>query len=129
MAIQFDSETIDMYVRYAMRDASKPRDNLVDRKESLNTRKSVLSDLDSKLSSLNTKLETLNDPVVDNFAAKTATSSDTDKFTLSATSTASLGTHSLTVERLAKSDTRVSKQYVDSDTDFTSFTSDQTFSL
>ncbi|MCF7740817.1 MAG: flagellar filament capping protein FliD [Candidatus Marinimicrobia bacterium] len=129
MAIQFDSETIDLYVRQAMQSERKPRENLVDRKDELNTRKSVLSDLDSKLSSLNSKVETLNDPVIDHFAAKTATSSDTEKFTLSATSSASSGTHSISVERLAKSDTRVSHQYSDSGTDFTSITTDQTFSI
>ncbi|MCF7885365.1 MAG: flagellar filament capping protein FliD [Candidatus Marinimicrobia bacterium] len=129
MAIQFDSETIDLYVRQAMQSEKKPRENLVERKKELNSRKDVLSDLDSKLSTLNTKVETLNDPIIDNFAVKNATSSDSEKFTLSATSSASIGTHSISVERLAKSDTRVSKQYNDTGTDFSSITTDQTFSI
>jgi len=129
MAIQFDSQTIDLYVKQAMRAERKPRENLVQKKEDLNSRKSVLSDLDSKLSSLNTKVETLNDPIIDHFAAKMAESSDPEKFTLSAGSSASLGNHSITVDRLAKSDTRVSKQYDDSASDFSSITTDQTFSF
>lgn len=40
-----------------------------------------------------------------------------------------MGNHSFTVERLATADTRVSKQYSDSDTTFSSFNSDQTFSI
>lgn len=129
MPIQFDSNTIDMYVQQAMRAERKPRENLVERKKELNSRKDVLSDLDSKLSSLNTKLETLNDPVIDNFAVKNATSSDSEKLTLSATSSASIGTHSIAVERLAKSDTRVSQQYSDANSDFSGITTDQTFTI
>jgi flagellar hook-associated protein 2 len=108
---------------------SRPRDDLVDKKDALNSRKNVLSELDSKLSALESKAERLNDPITDYFAAKLATSSDTDKFTVSASSSAELGNHTLSVDRLAVSDTRVSKQYTDSNTSFSGITTDQTFSI
>lgn len=120
---------IDFYVEQVMRSESKPRKQLTDRQAELNERKSVLSDLDSKLSSLNSKVERFTDPIVNYFAAKTASSSDSEKFNLSATSSAVMGTHSLTVQRLAASDTRVSQQYTDTDSDFTTFTTDQVFSI
>ncbi len=126
----YDNQSkIDLYISQILRLESRPREALVQRKAELNTRKTVLTDLDSKLSTLNSKAERLTDPIINYFAAKTATSSDTDKFTLSATSSATIGTHSIAVDRLAKSDTRVSKQYTDADSDFTGFSTDQTFSI
>ncbi|HCK99830.1 MAG TPA: flagellar hook protein FliD [Candidatus Marinimicrobia bacterium] len=108
---------------------SRPRDDLVVKKDTLNSRKNILSELDSKLSALESKAERLNDPITDYFAAKLATSSDTDKFTVSASSSAGLGNHTFSVDRLAVSDTRVSKQFTDSDTSFSGFSTDQTFKI
>jgi len=108
---------------------ARPRDTLVQRKKTLEQRKSVLTDLDSKLSALKSQVERLTDTLTNYFAAKTASSSNDDYFTVSADYTAQLGNHSLQVDRTATSDTRVSQQYSDSASDFTSFTADQTFSI
>ena len=126
----FDSRNaIDQLVQQYMALESRPRDMLVERKNNLEQRKSVLTDLDSKLSALKTQVDRLTDTLTNYFAAKTATSSNSDYFTVSADYSAQLGNHSLTVTRTASSDTRVSQQYTDSASDFTGFTTDQTFSI
>lgn len=134
MAIEIGSifsnqSSIEQLISQYMALESRPRDDLVGKKDNLNSRKNVLSEMDSKLSSIETKAERLNDPITDYFAAKLASGSDNDKFTVSASSSAALGNHSLSVERLAVSDTRVSKQYTDSGTSFSGFITDQTFSI
>jgi len=126
----YDSSTsIDNMVEQYMAIEERPMVELEDKKEDLYTKKNVLTTLHSKLSSLKTTAERLSDPLTDYFAAKNARSSDAEKFLVSATTNAELGNHSLTVERLAQADTRVSKQYTDSNTSFGSFTTDQTFSI
>ena len=116
---------VDQYIKLE----SRPRDRLIARKNSLNNRRQSLTDLDSKLSTLNTHAERMTDEITDYFALKKATSSDEELVLSSASSTASTGTHSLTVERLASADTRVSSQFTDTDSSFTGITSDQTFTV
>ena len=124
-----NQSSIEQLVSQYMALEARPRDDLVGKKDNLNSRKNILSTMDSKLSSLETKAERLNDPITDYLAAKLATGSDNEKFTVSASSSAALGNHSLSAERLAVSDTRVSKQYTDSSASFSGFTADQTFSI
>lgn len=100
---------------------SRPRVALEDRKTALSTRNTVLSDLDSKLSALHSLARRLTDPITDYFAAKAAATSDSNIFTASADSTAFVGSHDINIERLASSDTRVSKQYTASGTDLRTF--------
>ncbi len=116
---------VDQYMIFE----SRPRDELIQKKDELSSKKSVFSELDSKLSALKTKLEFLNDIVSLPFQAKTATSSDEEKVGVRVENSASKGNHTLTVQQLAKSDTRVSNQFSDSGTDFNSFTTDQTFTI
>jgi flagellar hook-associated protein 2 len=124
----FDSQAaIDRLIDQFMVLEERPLNRLLDKKEALEEKKSIFSELDSKLSSLKTVTERLTDTITDYFAAKTATTSDSDRFTATASASAQLGNHSITVERLAVSDTRVSKQYTDTNSSFTSFTADQTF--
>ncbi len=108
---------------------SRPRDKLLQQQDELTQRKTVFSDLDSKLSALKTKLEYLNDVVVLPFYAKKGQSSDEAKIGVRVENSASKGNHSITVQQLAKADTRVSNQFSDSGTDFNSFTTDQTFTI
>ncbi|MBT7790132.1 MAG: flagellar filament capping protein FliD [Calditrichaeota bacterium] len=124
-----NQSSTDQYIDQMMRIESRPRDALALKLDSLYDRKKLLSDLDSKLSGLSTIMERLTDPITDFFAAKLATSSDSDLFTVTAGATAELGNHSLSVDRLAISDTRVSQQYTDTDSSFGGFNSDQTFSI
>ena len=115
------SSSLDRLINTIIALEARPRDALEDKKNELNERSSILSDLDSKLSTLNSLAERLTDPITDYFAAKTASSSDTDIFTASATSSALVGSHDITIQRLAATDTRVSKQYTDTGTDLRSF--------
>jgi len=128
-SIYNSSTSIDKIVEQYMAIEERPMVELENKKEDLYTKKNVLTKLHSKLSSLKTAAERLSDPLTDYFAAKKARSSDAEKFLVSATAKAELGNHSLTVERLAQADTRVSKQYTDANTSFDSFTTDQVFSI
>ncbi len=100
---------------------ARPKIVLEDKKTQLDQRKAILSDLDSKLSALNTLAKRLTDPITDYFAAKLASSSDEEFFTASANSSAVVGSHDIFIERLAKSDTRVSKQFTESGSDLRTF--------
>jgi len=119
--------SVNQLISQYMSIEERPRDLLITKRNSLDNRKSILSELDSKLAALKNKADRMMDPIFNYFAAKKATSSDIDKVTVNAGSSASLGNHSISVERLAESDTRVSQQYNSSDSDFTSYSTDQTF--
>lgn len=126
----FDSQSaINRLIDQMMVYEERPLNVLLDKKETLEDRKSVFSELDSKLSALKSIADRFTDPITDYFASKKATTSDADKFTVSAGASAQLGNHSISVERLAVSDTRVSQQYTDTNSSFTGFTTDQTFSI
>lgn len=126
------SSSIDRYIQTVLRLESQPRVQLQDRTAELNRRNGVLSDLDSKLSALNNLAKRLTDSITNRFAARKASSSNTDLFTASADSTALVGSHDIFIERLAKTDTRVSQQYSASATDLKSFfdtNGEQTFQI
>ncbi len=106
-----------------------PRNKLISQKEALNDRKKVFSELDSVLSALKTKLSYLTDTITNPFFAKTSSSSDTAKVDITAQGSAVSGNHSISIERLAKADTRVSNQFDDAGSSFGAFTTDQTFSI
>ncbi|MFH1851612.1 MAG: flagellar filament capping protein FliD [Candidatus Neomarinimicrobiota bacterium] len=128
-SIYNSSDQIEYLVQIYMKSAAKPKAAMEARKTNLEERKTVLTKLDSKLTTLRTKSESLTDEFSNSFATKTASTSDSDKFTASAGSSAELGNHSISVERLAISDTRVSKQFTDSSSSFAAITADQTFSI
>ncbi len=128
-SISGSDNSIEYLVEQYMRYESRPKDALLDRQDQLYERKSILSDLDSKLSALQSKSERLTDPITDYFAARSASSSDSDVVNATASSSAASGTHTVKIDRLAISDTRVSMQYTDVDTSFSGFLTDQTFSI
>ena len=121
--------SIEYLVEQYMIYESTPKNALLDRQDQLYERKGILSDLDSKLSALQSKAERLTDPITDYFALRSASVSDSDILTATASSTAAMGNHSITIDRLAISDTRVSDQLDNTATDFSAILSDQTFSL
>ncbi len=123
------TNSIQYLVDQYMAIESRPRDKLIQQKNDLNKKKSVFSELDSKLSALKTKLEYLNDIIALPFQAKKAESTDDSKVSVQVQNSASKGNHTLTVSQLAKSDTRVSNQFSNTGTDFSSFTTDQTFTI
>ena len=106
-----------------------PRNKLISQKTALDDKKKVFSELDSVLSALKTKLSYLTDTITNPFYAKTSSSSDTAKVGITAQGSAVSGNHSISIERLAKADTRVSNQFDDAGSSFGAFTTDQTFSI
>jgi len=106
-----------------------PRSNFEAKKSSLEDRKTALTELDSSLSALYRQADKLLDSFTDVFAAKEGESSNPDLFTVVAQSSAQVGSHSLEINRLAAIDTRVSKQYDASGSDFGSISTDQTFKI
>lgn len=106
-----------------------PRNNLVDKRDALNSRNSLFSSLDSILSALKTKMSYFTDEISNPFYVKKGTSSDPDLVDITAQSSAVAGNHSISVQRLAKADTRVSDQFNNSDSSFTAFSTDQTFDI
>jgi len=105
------------------------RTSLEDRKDTLQSRKTALSELDSKLSALYTLGDRFSDIIQNVFDSRQGESSNTDLFTVSADSTALVGSHSLTISRLASIDTRVSQQYVADDSDFGAIGTDMSFGI
>ncbi|MFC1556847.1 flagellar filament capping protein FliD [candidate division KSB1 bacterium] len=115
-SITSGANSIETLVQRFMADERRPVDDLESQKSELNRRQLVFSDLKTSLTALRDKardftrvgsLNTLN--------SKKATVSDSTYFTVEASSTAELGTHSIKVDRLATSDTGVSRQ-LDRDT-------------
>ena len=126
----FDSKnSIDYLVSQYIQLESRPKNTIVQNKENLTKRRATLSTLDSKLSSLNSVSGRLTDDITDYFSLKKASTTDSNLLGASASYSASSGTHDITVDRLASSDTRVSKQFTDTDSSFTGITTDQTFTI
>jgi len=126
----FDSrDSIQYLVDQYIKIESRPRNKIIENREKLTAKQQVLTSLDSKLSALNSSAERMTDEITDYFSIKKATSSNVEDLLATAGSNGAPGTHSITAERLASSDTRVSKQFTDSETSFSGITSDQTFTL
>ncbi|RMH64474.1 MAG: hypothetical protein D6677_04640 [Calditrichaeota bacterium] len=121
--------SVQYLVEQFMRFEQEPLNQLTERKNKLNDTTSLLSTLDSKLSALQSRTKRMTDQFTDYFAARKAESSNKDLFTASATSEANTGSHAISVARLASADTRVSQQYSSTASDFTSYTTDQTFTI
>lgn len=113
--------SIDRLIETTLQIEAIPRFRLEDKKAALSIRKKVLSDLDSKLSALNKLAKKFTDVLTDHFASKSASTSDSALFSATAESSALVGNHDVSIERLAISDTRVSQQYSASGTDLRSF--------
>jgi flagellar hook-associated protein 2 len=123
------SSSIDYMVERFMALEAQPKNELIAKRTGLENRKKTLSELDSILTKLKTKADRLNDTITDYFSAKKATSSDTAKISATAGFGAAAGNHSMSVQRLAVSDTRVSQQYNALDSSFTGYATDQTFTI
>lgn len=100
---------------------SRPKYELVAKKSEQESLKKVLDSLDSKLSALNTAAGKFTDVLTDPFGARKAILDSDEFFSISATDDAPLGSHSVQVERLARTDMRISKQFTASDTSLRSF--------
>jgi flagellar hook-associated protein 2 len=105
------ANSIETLVEQTIASERQPITELEDSKETLQMRLNIFNDLKTKLKSLRnvsrdfTKVDTLN-----SLLGKKATSSNESFFTVSASSGADLGTHSLKINRLATADTGLSRQ-------------------
>lgn len=120
-------------IRRTLQIENQPKIDLENRREQEKSRKSIISDLDSKLSSLQSQLSTLTSTTASPFEGRSASAEEgTEAFSVSADKTASTGNYSLTVNRLASADGRVSQTY-DADqsglADFFTNNGAQTFSV
>lgn len=95
--------------------------------------KAVLSDADSKLSALHTVLKRFTDAFNNPFGARSVATPSSGAFSASVTDAADFGSHTLSIERLARSDSRVSNQRTASSTALKDFFvangGSQTFSI
>ncbi len=106
-----------------------PQLRMEQKKSDLKVYKGVLTDLGTKLSDLESALETFTSETSNPFEASTAAStSESASFGVSSGGDAALGSHTLQVDRLAQTDTRVSQQYTSSATDLVGIGS-QTFDI
>lgn len=95
----------------------RPQQKLKSQRSDQNIFKGVLKDFDKKLSGLDSALDTLTDTTSNPFDALTATvGEEITAFGVSAGNDAPTGTHTLKVDQLAKTDTRISKQYTKDET-------------
>ncbi len=95
----------------------QPQARLAEKKSTQSRIRNVINDVDGNLSALHTLTKSFTDALSSPFDAKSATWSDGSGYSISAGNHASLGSHSLEVLRLAKTDTRISKQLASSDSE------------
>ncbi len=130
LSIYKPNDPYELLISQIVRIESQPKQELEIRKSAQEKLKSILSDLNSKLSAFDGILDTLTDPLSNPFGTKKATVSDETFFTVAATSKAALGTHKLAVERLAQTDTRLSKEFSETGNSLRSkFNKQQTFKI
>lgn len=108
----------------------QPKTALEEQKAGQQKYKKVLSDFDSTLSSLHKLLKTFTDRFSTPFDDRTAVLPEGASFGVSTTEKAPFGTHTLQVERLAATDTRLSQQYTQAGTALSGFVGqEQTFQI
>ena len=108
--------SIDTLVAQYMRIERQPILKLEDQIVSIDNKKSIYSELKSKMTSLRTDVYDLKQQgTLSEFGTKIATSADEDIVTASGDGDAVNGTHLINISQLAKADTIVSDQLVNSD--------------
>ncbi|WP_251953396.1 flagellar filament capping protein FliD [Salinibacter ruber] len=120
-------------IQRTLRIERQPKLELQNERQQKKNEKSVVSDLDGKLSSLQSQLSSLTDTVSSPFEGRNASAAEGTKgFSVSADETASTGSYSLAVNRLASADGRVSQAYNSGGTGLRTFfdnNGQQTFDL
>ena len=94
--------------------------------------KGVMGDADSKLSALDTILKRFLDPLASPFSARAASVADDASFGITVSDSTAFGSHTVQVDRLARSDTRLTKQFTRAGTSLSAFfgaNGAQTFSI
>jgi Flagellar capping protein len=99
-------------IQRTLRIERQPKLELQNERQQKKNTKSLVSDLDGKLSSLQSQLSTLTDTTSSPFDGRNASAAEgTEGFSVSADETASTGSYSLAVNRLASEDGRVSQKF------------------
>ena len=101
----------------------QPQFRLKAEREEQKRLKGVLGDFDSKLSALRTQLKSITDVVASPFTARASTT-ESSAFSITASDGAPVGAREIQVERLAKADTRVSRQLASGGAELRSFFDD-----
>ncbi|GAB5518507.1 MAG: flagellar filament capping protein FliD [Rhodothermales bacterium] len=115
------NDPYEQLISQIIRLESQPKFDIEAKKVSQQRMKSVLDGFDSTLSTLNTRLSSFTDQFNNPFQGRGITLPENSAFTASATDDASYGSHSVQVERLASTDTRLSQQFTDNGTSLRSF--------
>lgn len=111
---------------------SQPRQALEQRLSMTQRQSDILGDMDSSVSALHSLMETFNDTITSPLDGRAASISDDSYFGATAAEGAVSGSHTMKVERLASTDTRLSKQYTSVDGDLRSYfdtNGSQTFTI
>lgn len=120
-------------IQRTLQSERQPKVELENQREQKKNFDSVLDTFDTKLSSLHGNLQGLTDTVSNPFDGRSAQpTEETSAFSVSANDQASLGTHTLTVNRLASADGRVSETFNADGTGLRNFfdtNGEQTFSV
>lgn len=112
-----ESDPYEILIQQLLVLESQPRVTLEDNKFNLERDKSVLNDLDSRVSALDSVLDSFLDPLTHPFNSRTVNLSDTTGFSAKASDDAVFGSHSIQVDRLASTDTRLSDRYTAANSD------------
>lgn len=115
-----ESDPYEILIQQMLVLESQPRVNLDSTKFNLERDKSILSDLDTRITALDSILDSFLDPISHPFDSRTINLSDTTAFNAKASDTAVFGSHSLQIERLASTDTRLSDRFNAASTDIVS---------
>lgn len=109
----------------------QPIYRLESKKTDLQTLSSIYSDLKTNLKALRSAAEDISDPLDSTMDSRAVSSSDSDVVTMTATTSAALGAHSIFVTQLAKHHTMVADRFTGSSTSIRTAlgTGDQTFSI
>jgi flagellar hook-associated protein 2 len=108
--IRNGNDPYEQLIAQMIRLERQPQVALRTQRSETNVLKGVLTDFNSALSSLRTSVRTLSDPVTNAFAGRSAQVPEGAGFQAAVTDRAAPGAHTLTVERLATADARVSRR-------------------
>ncbi|NNE70304.1 MAG: flagellar filament capping protein FliD [Rhodothermales bacterium] len=101
----------EQLLQQIVRIESQPRAAMEQRLRTTQRQSDILGDLDSSVSALHSLMETFTDTISTPLDGRAASISDDSYFSATASEGAVSGSHTLKVERLASTDTRLSKQY------------------
>lgn len=110
----------------------QPQQRLQEQRSTLQRQRSVMSDLSSRVSAFNRLTTEFTDPLSRPLRTREVTGGNKDAFTVTAGSTAPVGSHTLQIERLASTDNRLSRQFSATGSDLRSFfdtNGEQTFEI